>query len=151
MARPILQGESSFEGHSPSSPGTTTLDHDDLNWPIDIRKGTRSTRNPHPIYNFLSYHRVSPSYFSFISSVSSITIPKIVKEALDHPGWRQAMISEMQALEHNKTWELVPLPFGKKTVGCRWVYAIKVGPNGEIDRLKARLVAKGYTQIYGLD
>ena len=130
MARPILQGESSFEGHSSSSPGTTT---------------------PDPIYIFLSYHRVYPSYFSFISSVSSITIPKTLKEALDHPGWRQTMISEIQALDHNKTWELIPLPSGKKTVGCRWVYAIKVGPNGEVDRLKARLVAKGYTQIYGLD
>ena len=39
----------------------------------------------------------------------------------------------------------------KKPVGCRWVYAIKVGTNGQIDCLKARLVAKGYTQIYGLD
>jgi len=130
MARPILQGESSFEGHSSSSPGTTT---------------------PDPIYIFLSYHRVYPSYFSFISSVSSITIPKTLKEALDHPGWRQTMISEIQALDHNKTWELIPLPSGKKTVGCRWVYAIKVGPNGKVDRLKAQLVAKGYTQIYGLD
>jgi len=54
------------------------------------------------------------------------------------------MIDEMQALEHNGTWELVPLPPGKKPVGCRWVYAIKVGANGQIDRLKARLVAKGY-------
>ena len=95
MASPILQGESSFEGDSPSSLGTTTPDHDDLNWPIAIRRGTRSTRKPHPIYNFLSYHRVSPSYFSFISFVSSITIPKTVKEALDHSGWRQAMISKM--------------------------------------------------------
>ena len=61
------------------------------------------------------------------------------------------MIDEMQALEHNGTWELVPLPQGKKPVGCRWVYAIKVGANGQIDRLKAWLVAKGYTQIYDLD
>ncbi|KOM38441.1 hypothetical protein LR48_Vigan03g182300 [Vigna angularis] len=57
------------------------------------------------------------------------------------------MIAEM----HSNTWELVPLPLGKKTVGCRWVFAIKVGPNGDIDRLKVRLVAKGYTQVYGLD
>nr|XP_009797033.1 PREDICTED: uncharacterized protein LOC104243534 [Nicotiana sylvestris] len=28
---------------------------------------------------------------------------------------------------------------------------VKVGPDGQIDRLKARLVAKGYTQIFGLD
>ena len=34
---------------------------------------------------------------------------------------------------------------------CRWVYAVKVGPDGQVDRLKARLVAKGYTQIFGLD
>lgn len=36
-------------------------------------------------------------------------------------------------------------------VGCRWVFAIKVGPHGQIDRLKARLVAKRNTQIFGLD
>ena len=28
---------------------------------------------------------------------------------------------------------------------------MKVGPDGQVDRLKARLVAKGYTQQYGLD
>jgi len=84
------------------------------------------------------------------SPLSSITIPKNVQEALDHPGWQQAMIVEMQALENNGTWELVSLPPGKKTVGCWWVYVVKVRPNGEVDWLKARLVAKGYTQIYGL-
>ncbi|RDX64842.1 putative mitochondrial protein, partial [Mucuna pruriens] len=46
--------------------------------------------------------------------------------ALDHPGWQQAMIVEMQALEQSGTWELVSLPSGKKAVGCRWVFAIKV-------------------------
>ena len=31
-------------------------------WPIAIRKGIRSIQNSHPIYNFLSYHHISPSY-----------------------------------------------------------------------------------------
>ncbi|MCI45477.1 retrovirus-related Pol polyprotein from transposon TNT 1-94, partial [Trifolium medium] len=57
----------------------------------------------------------------------------------------------MSALHSNGTWDLVPLPDGKTTVGCQWVYAVKVGPDGKIDRLKARLVAKGYTQIFSLD
>jgi len=61
------------------------------------------------------------------------------------------MIDEMQTLENNGTWELVPLPPGKTTMGCRWVYTVKVGPNGKVDWLKARLVAKGYTQVYGID
>ena len=142
---------SSYSCPSPSVAQPMNSTSDDSSLPIALRKGIRSTRNPHPIYNFLSYNRLSPSYFSFVSAVSPITIPKNVFEALVHPGWRQAMIDEMQAFEQNDTWELVPLPPGKQTVGCRWVYAIKVGPNGEVDRLKARLVAKGYTQIYGLD
>ena len=57
----------------------------------------------------------------------------------------------MAALYSNGTWELVALPPDKSPVGCRWVYTVKVGPDGQIDRLKAHLVAKGYTQQYGLD
>ncbi|RVW60070.1 Retrovirus-related Pol polyprotein from transposon RE2 [Vitis vinifera] len=72
---------------------------------------------------------------------------KSTHEALSHPGWRQAMVDEMAALHSNGTWDLVVLPSGKSTVGCRWVYAVKVGPDGQVDRLKARLVAKGYTQF----
>ncbi|RVW97215.1 Retrovirus-related Pol polyprotein from transposon RE1 [Vitis vinifera] len=76
---------------------------------------------------------------------------KSTPEALSHPGWRQAMVDEMAALHSNGTWDLVVLPSGKSTVGCRWVYTVKVGPDGQVDRLKARLVAKGYTQVYGSD
>ncbi|RVW79044.1 Retrovirus-related Pol polyprotein from transposon TNT 1-94 [Vitis vinifera] len=119
--------------------------------PIAVRKGTRSTRNPHPIYNFLSYHRLSSPYSAFVSAISSVSLPKSTHEALSHPGWRQAMVDEMAALHSNGTWDLVVLPPGKSTVGCRWVYAVKVGPDGQVDRLKARLVAKGYTQVYGSD
>ena len=59
------------------------------------------------------------------------------------------MDEEMVALWKNDTWDLVPLPKGKSSVGCR--YALKTLPDGSIDRLKARLMAKGYTQIYGVD
>ena len=55
----------------------------------------------------------------------------------------------MVALHSTGTWDLVTLPVGKSPIGCRWVYAVKIGSNGGVDRFKARLVAKGYTQIYG--
>ena len=132
-----------------ASPAPTLPSPNDL--PIAVRKGTRSTRNPHPIYNFLSYHRLSSPYSAFVSAISSVSLPKSTHEALSHPGWRQAMVDEMAALHSNGTWDLVVLPPGKSTVGCRWVYAVKVGPDGQVDRLKARLVAKGYTQVYGSD
>ena len=46
-------------------------------------------------------------------------------------------MDEMAALHSNDTWDLVVFPSGKSTVGCRWVYAVKVGPDGQVDRLKA--------------
>ena len=50
------------------------------------------------------------------------------------------MVEEMDALYYYGTWELVALPPGKSPVGCCWVYTVKVGPDGQVDRLKVRLV-----------
>lgn len=74
-----------------------------------------------------------------------------MKEALHHPGWPNAMLEEIHALEENHTWDLMDLPDGKKLVGCKWVFTVKVNPNGSVARLKAKLVAKGYAQTYGVD
>ena len=61
------------------------------------------------------------------------------------------MVEEMTALHSTETWDLVPLSAGKSPVDCRWVYTVKIGSDGRVDRLKAYLVAKGYNQIYGSD
>ena len=61
------------------------------------------------------------------------------------------MIDEINALEHNKTWDLAILPPNKTTIGCKWVYQVKFKADGSVERYKARLVAKGYTQQEGLD
>ena len=61
------------------------------------------------------------------------------------------MDKEIEALEVNNTWSLAPLPPGKTTIGCKWVYRIKYLPDGSIERYKARLVAKGFTYKLGLD
>ena len=87
----------------------------------------------------------------FIASLDSISLPNTFQESLSHLSWCGAMIEEMDALNGNSTWNLVQLPTGKKVIGCRWVFAVKVNPNGSVARLKARFVAKGYTQTYGMD
>ncbi|CAL2236868.1 unnamed protein product [Prunus armeniaca] len=61
------------------------------------------------------------------------------------------MNEEMRALQKNATWELVPLPHGKKTIGCGWSYTVKLNADGFIEKYKASLVAKQYTQRYGVD
>lgn len=55
------------------------------------------------------------------------------------------MKEEIEALETNLTWSLVPFPSGKTPIGCKWVYKIKYKACGDVKRFKAHLVAKGYS------
>lgn len=88
---------------SPTSDPPTMID----DFPVDLDRGTHSTQNPYPIYNFLSYHRLPPSHYAFVFVISSIPTPRSSQEALSHLVWRQSMIDEMTALESNQTWTLV--------------------------------------------
>ena len=49
------------------------------------------------------------------------------------------------------TWDLVPLPKGRKHVRCKWVYKTKYAQDGSVERIKARLFAKGFSQVEGID
>ncbi|KAG8478421.1 hypothetical protein CXB51_028187 [Gossypium anomalum] len=70
----------------------------------------------------------------------------------DSEKWMFAMQEEMESLHKNKTWDLVKLPKGKKTIRCKWVFKKKEGtPGVEEPKYKARLVAKGYSQVPGVD
>jgi hypothetical protein len=60
------------------------------------------------------------------------------------PNWRQweeAMNEEIKSLLEKDTWSVLPLPPGAKKIPCRWVFALKLAPDGTIIRYKARLVA----------
>ncbi|CAM8877197.1 unnamed protein product [Rhodiola kirilowii] len=117
------------------------------NLPIALCKGTRTCT--YPIYSFVSYDRLSESSHCLVASLASV--PNSVSEALAHSGWRDAMVEEMNALDANGTWVLADLPPGERSIGCKWVFTVKVNPDGSVAHLKARLVAKGYSQTYGID
>ena len=149
---PITQVYSQQQNPSVSSPIMTAsssdlIQNDDLR--VALPKGKRQCA--HPISSFVSYNHLLSSSCSFIASLNSISLPNIVREALSHPGWGNAMVDEMQALDDNGTWDLVPLPIRKKAIGCRWVFAVKFNHDGYIARFKAGLAAKGYTQTYDID
>eukprot|EP00253_Pinus_taeda_P030813 PITA_30813 len=60
--------------------------------------------------------------------------PQSYVEATRHPSWESAMEGEYNSLLKNQTWDLVPLPSGRKLVQCKWVYRTKSAVDGKITR-----------------
>ena len=61
------------------------------------------------------------------------------------------MAEELQALGDNHTWDVVQCPPNVKSIGCKWLYLIKLCFDGTLDRNKARLVVLDNKQEYGVD
>ncbi|MCO5601934.1 hypothetical protein L7F22_056060 [Adiantum nelumboides] len=110
----------------------------------------RPGRNRYPV-DRLTYDGYVAKHFEFMAKVAQDVEPTCFEEAAENDKWQEAMNEEMDALYGNETWELAPLPKGKKPIECRWVYKIKHNSDGSVIRYKARLVAKGYAQTYGID
>ncbi|MCI32538.1 retrovirus-related pol polyprotein from transposon tnt 1-94, partial [Trifolium medium] len=72
-------------------------------------------------------------------------------DALNDNKWKQAMIEELTAIEKNQTWEMVNLPVDKKAIAVKWVFKLKLNPDGSVAKYKARLMARGFLQREGLD
>ena len=74
--------------------------------------------------------------------------PKNCQEALKSPErekWMKAAEAEMQSLRQHNTWKLVEPPPGKKIIGNRMIFKVKLDENGLVERYKARLVAQGFS------
>lgn len=73
--------------------------------------------------------------------------PRTIEEAFAKEEWSAVAQAEYDVLIRNRTWELVSLLPGRKTIGCKWLFKIKRDPDGFVVRRKGRLVAKGCSQV----
>ena len=51
--------------------------------------------------------------------------PTNFEEASQEEDWIRAMNEELDQIEKNNTWELVPRPENKNVIGSKWVLRIK--------------------------
>ncbi|CAI7890372.1 unnamed protein product [Closterium sp. NIES-53] len=67
--------------------------------------------------------------------------------------WREAMDTELKALQERNTWKVVPIDVARnKTILTgKWVFRVKTKADGTIDKFKARWVVRGFDQEHGRD
>ncbi|GKC71764.1 retrovirus-related pol polyprotein from transposon TNT 1-94 [Tanacetum coccineum] len=112
-----------------------------------------SSRYPHAKYlhedNPYRHYQVDfdVSYY-FIPHRRSLT--ELTQEN-HHPGWVDAMQEELNQFYRNKVWTLVPLPYGKKAIGSKWVFMNKKDKQGITTKNIERLVTQGYSHEEGID
>lgn len=135
----------------------STREHHQLEWMKDyvgnLQTGNSlpySTSVTPPTFPCIISPQLSTSYVTYMFSISIVHKPSSYKEANLQPDWVKAMQDELDALESNHIWDLVPLRVGKKIIGNKWVYKLKLKENGYIERCEARLVAKGFNQEHGI-
>ena len=120
---------------------------------------SRPTRKTKPIerYGVDEQAKVAEVAEEVIASAlcaAELDEPKTLREARKRPDagkWLAAAQEEMDSLMEHETWSLTKLPPGRKIVGSKWVFKVKLDENGEAARYKCRLVAQGYTQAQGVD
>jgi hypothetical protein len=61
------------------------------------------------------------------------------------------MDEELDQIEKNDTWELVPRPKNKNVINTKWVFRNKLNEDGQVTRNKSRLVCKGYAHVEGIE
>ena len=117
---------------------------------VPIVTPLRCTSRPHNPPSYLQQY-VCNNVTSSTTSTPSFIKHRTYKTTIKDPLWIHAIEKELDAVKANNTWDLVPLPAGKRPIGCKWVYKVKLKADGSLERYKAPLVAKGYTQEYGVD
>ena len=111
----------------------------------------QGTSSLYPLSDYVSDDCFSAGHKAFLAAITANDEPKHFKEAVRIKVWNDAMFKEVDALEINKTWDIVDLPPGKVAIGSQWVYKTKYNADGSIERYKARLVVQGNKQVEGED
>lgn len=69
--------------------------------------------------------------------------PLTFKEAIKEQVWKDAMAKEYESIMKNEIWDVVPRPKGKSVMNSKWLFKVKHGIDGSIEKYKARFMAQG--------
>ncbi|KAI0992701.1 hypothetical protein K3495_g15484, partial [Podosphaera aphanis] len=158
--------QQSLTSPTSANPTQTTLQNSDTNQ--NHYRRTQSGRQVRPRtfddtitgnwWNSTNSSHESPSNLLYeeeaLINILEIPVPKsynMAKNSVHWDQWKTAFDDEINSLQENNVWEIVPRPEGRKIIDGKWVCKVKGNSQGELERFKARYVAKGFSQTQGLD
>ncbi|KAL0294844.1 UNVERIFIED_CONTAM: Retrovirus-related Pol polyprotein from transposon RE1 [Sesamum radiatum] len=110
----------STESLSPAVPPISTITEH------PSRRSPRQPKTPAWLADFqcnqssdflITLDTLASSHVDFLAALSTFQKPCSYREAKGCQEWEEAMKQELDALEKNDTWEVVPLPSAKKAIG----------------------------------
>ncbi|KAH9742745.1 hypothetical protein KPL70_003057 [Citrus sinensis] len=104
---------------------------------LEVRRSTRERRLPTWHSEYVT--EINVAYCPLTEDGEPSTFYEVLNSS-DVALWMTTIQEEIEALHKNKTWELVPLPHGRKAIRNKWVYKIKRDGNDQVERYRARLV-----------
>lgn len=87
----------------------------------------------------MSCDKFSDPHKQFLAVVTTVSKLTRFFEAVANPKWCDAMKLDID-VEKNKTWDIVSLPQGKRTLGSKGIYRIKYKVDGSIEHFNVSLV-----------
>ena len=82
--------------------------------------------------------RYSPPNFHVNFALSIIDDdPRTLGEEInseDSKLWKKVVVEEMDALDKNKTWDLVEFPTRRNSIGRKWVFKKKLNVEGKVEK-----------------
>ena len=94
------------------------------------------------------------SYNTSLTTDLDVHEPTTYQQAMNSPqrdSWMDAINDEMASHHKSDTWEIVTRTADMNVLSGKWVFRVKRGPNGRIQRFKARWVVRGFEQQQGID
>jgi Reverse transcriptase (RNA-dependent DNA polymerase) len=111
-------------------------------------------RDDDPHYLVTSYGHSCPAEQANVMRTDLSNDPRTYSEAMACPAtaeWDAACEDELRTFQQMGVYKIMPQPKDCKVMGSKWVFCIKRGPDGEVQKYKACVVAQGFTQIEGLN
>jgi hypothetical protein len=69
-------------------------------------------------------------HLALLSTIEPNNFEEVSKDEF----WNKAMNEELDQIENNDTWELVPRPTNKNVIGTKWVFRNKLNEYGHVTR-----------------